>query len=145
MIPMSPDPEIVERRLAHQRDLLRHLDTLGPIDAERLRTEPIVRAATERMMQALVDLALDLNAHVASTVLGRAPATGRESFDLMVEAKVLSPELAARLKPAVGLRNILVHMYADIDVGLVAAAVGELDVFHEYVRAVARWLLSRSP
>ncbi len=144
MIPISPDPGVVERRLALQRDLLRELQAIGEIDADRLRADPVVRAAVERMMQVMVDLALDINAHVASSVLGRAPASGRESFDLMVEAKVLPAELAQRLKPSVGLRNVLVHLYADIDLGIVADAAGELgEGFAEYVRTVARWLLDR--
>jgi uncharacterized protein YutE (UPF0331/DUF86 family) len=143
--PKSPSSDVVERRLAHQRDLLAELRKLQPLTAERLSTEPVVRAAVERMMQAVVDLALDINSHVASSVLERSPATGRESFDLMATASVIDGALAERLKPAVGLRNILVHLYADIDVHIVADASGEFEAaFSDYVRSVSRWLLSKA-
>jgi uncharacterized protein YutE (UPF0331/DUF86 family) len=145
MIPMSPSPDVVERRLAHQRNLLAELRQLAPLTAQRLTSEPVVRAAVERMMQAIVDLALDINGHVSSSVLQRSPGSGRESFDLMVTAGVLDADLAERLKPAVGLRNILVHMYADIDIEIVADSADEFEQeFSEYVRAVARWTLSQS-
>ena len=115
------------------------------VSADQLRTHAVVRAATERMIQALVDLALDINGHIASSVLGRAPATGRESFDLAAQAGVITPELAHALKPSVGLRNVLVHLYAEIDVDIVAHSVGEvIEHFGEYVRSVARWLLAQS-
>ncbi len=142
MMPMRPSNDSVERRLAHQRDLLTELTGLHIESAEQLRSEAVVRAATERMIQALVDLAIDINSHIASSVLGRAPATGRESFDLLAESGVITVELAQRLKPSVGLRNVLVHLYADIDVEIVADSVAEiLEHYGEYVRAVARWMM----
>ena len=49
-----------------------------------------------------------------------------------------------RLAPVAGLRNVLVHRYADLDVELVANAVDEvLDGFAEYVIQVAAFLRSR--
>jgi uncharacterized protein YutE (UPF0331/DUF86 family) len=140
--PKSPSPDVVERRLAHQRDLLAELRKLQPLTAERLAAEPVVRAAVERMIQAVVDLAVDINGHIASSVLERSPATGRESFDLMVTATVLDASLAERLKPSVGMRNILVHLYADIDVNIISDSIDEFETaFSEYVRNVSRWLL----
>jgi uncharacterized protein YutE (UPF0331/DUF86 family) len=136
---------VVERRLAHQRDLLAELRKLQPLTAERLSNDPVMRAAVERMMQAVVDLALDINSHVVSSMLERSPATGRESFDLMVTADVIERPLADRLKPAVGLRNILVHLYADIDVHIVADSSEAFEAaFSDYVRAVSRWLIART-
>lgn len=143
MTPWSPSADVVERRLAHQRDLLVEVRKLQPLTAARLASEPVVRAAVERMIQAVVDLALDINGHIASSVLDRSPGTGRESFDLMVTAGVLEAAHAERLKPAVGLRNILVHLYADIDVDIVADSIDEFaTAFSDYVRSVARWLLA---
>lgn len=145
MIPMSPNNEAIERRLAHQRELLAELRSLHPLTADRLSAEPLVRAAVERIMQAVVDLALDINGHIASSVLNRSPATGRESFDLMVAAGALDAAHVESLKPAVGLRNILVHMYADIDTALIAGLAQEFEqTFSDYVRAVARWVLDRT-
>lgn len=95
------------------------------------------------MVQAIVDLALDINSHVASSLLDRSPSNGRESFDLLVAAEVLDAPLADRLKPAVGLRNVLVHLYADIDVTIVADSIDEFEeAFSQYVKLIARWLLA---
>jgi uncharacterized protein YutE (UPF0331/DUF86 family) len=141
--PKSPSRDVVERRLAHQRDLLAELRKLQPITATRLRAEPLTRAAVERMVQAIVDLALDINSHIVSSLLDRSPSNGRESFDLLVTAHVLDAPLADRLKPAVGLRNVLVHLYADIDVTVLADSMNEFEVvFSQYVRLMARWLLA---
>ena len=140
MMPMRPSADVIERRLAHQRNLLAELDALDNRTAQALSDSAIIRA-TERLIQVIVDLAVDINAHVASTVLGRAPGTGRESFDLMVEAGGITHRLADQLKPAVGLRNVLVHLYADIEMEIVAESIDDVLVgFRDYVRSVARWL-----
>src|SRR5699024_12145906 len=99
-------PEIVARRLATMRTLLDHLATLEvstPEDLEDLG----VRLQVERILSQLVNLAADINAHVAVAVLNRPPEDYREGFDRMVDADFLHRETAKRLKPSVGLRNVL--------------------------------------
>jgi uncharacterized protein YutE (UPF0331/DUF86 family) len=53
--------------------------------------------------------------------------------------------LAVRLAPSAGLRNVLVHAYVDLDVGLLVAAVPLASKqYGEYVRQVARWVADRN-
>ncbi|MGJ7907606.1 HepT-like ribonuclease domain-containing protein [Actinopolyspora sp. H202] len=59
------------------------LRSISPMDASRLRSEPVTAAAVERLTCRLVDLAADINTHISSVVLGRAPENYRDSFDLM--------------------------------------------------------------
>lgn len=88
-----------------------------------------------------MDLAVDINAHLATAVLGEAPETARQSFDLATTAGVLSAELAEEMAPATGLRNVLVHRYVDIDAELVASSVGRLvDLLPRYIREVAAYV-----
>jgi uncharacterized protein YutE (UPF0331/DUF86 family) len=144
-MPDPPDTTVVERRLTLMRDLLDQIEALSPVSAQRLRTEPLVRAGLERMLQSCADLAIDINGHLSASVLGRAPATGRASFDHAVEVGAIEQALAARLKPSVGLRNVLVRQYADIDVNVVADSVETfLGAFRAYVRDVARWSLGQA-
>lgn len=141
MTPAGPDIEIVGRRLRALADALADLEALRGTTSRRLRDEPLTRAAAERLVQVVVDLAIDINAHLAVSALGRAPATGRDSFALAAEVGAIDAELAERLAPAAGLRNVLVHRYADIRVELVADAIDTvLDGFAAYVRAVSRHL-----
>lgn len=120
------------------RDLLDRLTEIGPVDVERLRVEPLTALAVERILTLLVDLAFATNSHVAAARLGRAPESWATSFDAAVEAGLLDPELAAALRPSSGLRNVLVHAYADVDPAAVARAV-PLALEHDaaYVRRVA--------
>ncbi|MGB3412382.1 MAG: HepT-like ribonuclease domain-containing protein [Microthrixaceae bacterium] len=142
MTPPRIDISIVQRRLQLIEGALESLRSLGEIDEAQLRSDVIRRAAAERLIQVVVDLAFDINGHVAVAQLGRAPETGRQSFLDLAELGVLTTELAEVLAPLAGLRNILVHNYVDVRVDLVATSVGLLlELFPEYVRSIARSII----
>lgn len=141
MTPSTPDVGRVTQRL---RLLQEALDELGALsDQIHSDSAPVTRAAAERFIQVIVDLALDVNAHIAVSLGGASPETGRVSFLALVELGVLPDELANALAPRAGLRNLLVHHYADVNFALVANEVaGILDDFTAYVRTVAAYAAS---
>lgn len=55
---------------------------------------------------------------VAGRKLG-LPQSSREAFDLLVEAGLISKELAKNLKAMVGFRNIAVHDYQSVNLDIV--------------------------
>jgi uncharacterized protein YutE (UPF0331/DUF86 family) len=138
MNPAELDRDQISSRLRTMREALDQLATLSDASAQRLADEPITRAAAERLIQVIVDLAIDVNGHVAVARLGRAPATGRASFIAAADADIIDAGLAERLAPSAGLRSVLVHRYTDIRTDLVADAISTvLDGFAAYVRSVA--------
>lgn len=109
-----------------------------------MRDERLLRHAIERILTQLVELSVSINGHVVAARLGRAPDSYRRSFADVAETGLITPALVERLSSAVGMRNLLVHEYAVVDLDRVADAVPEVvtDV-GAYVRAVARWLAAQ--
>lgn len=144
MTPPALDLGVVQTRLALIEQLLDDLERTGDVDADRLARDRMLRHAVERILSQIVDLAVSINSHVASAVLATAPKDYRTSFDLADEAGLLAPDLVERLKPSVGLRNVLAHEYVEVDLALVAAAtrLARSD-YRTYVRAVSSWLRQR--
>lgn len=141
MTPPALDRGTVGARLRAMRETITELEALRTIGEETLRSEPLTRAAAERLIQVVVDLAVDVNGHVVTSVTGAAPHTAHDSFGAMAGISAISEGLAAQLAPAAGLRNVLVHRYADIRIDLVANAIPTvLDGFAQYVSQVADWL-----
>jgi uncharacterized protein YutE (UPF0331/DUF86 family) len=144
MSPKRLDVAIVHSRLRMIRELLDDLDSMGDSTVTGLASDRLTRHAVERILTQLVDLAVSVNNHVAAAVLGHVASDYRQSFDLAVEANLISAALAVELKPSVGLRNVLTHEYADIDLGIVSAAVPRAsDAYARYVRQVSRWVEHR--
>lgn len=145
MTPPALDRGTVGARLRAMRETLTELEALRTIGEETLRSEPLTRAAAERLIQVVVDLAVDINGHVVTSVTAAAPHTGHDSFLAMSGVGAISEDLAERLAPSAGLRNILVHRYVDIRTDLVAGAIPTvLDGFADYVRQTADWLARAS-
>jgi uncharacterized protein YutE (UPF0331/DUF86 family) len=141
--PRSLDLDVVRVKLDAIERTRTTLGEVGEVDVGRLATDPLTAAGIERLLSRLVDLAVDVNSHVAAARLGRAPSDYRESFELAVEAGLISAELADELKGSVGLRNVIVHEYVALDLDRVATAVPlAIDAYGRYVTSVARALTS---
>lgn len=138
MTPRRLDPATVTARLRLIHDALDDLAALGDVDVARLRDDRLSRRVVERCLAHLVDTAAAVNAHLVGAALGRAPRDLAESFDLAVEAGILPHELGQRLRSSAGMRNVIVHAYADLDLERVAAAIPSAQVdFRTYIECVA--------
>lgn len=138
MSPRKFDPAIVQSKLTSMRDLLVDLERADLGDAATLRSDRYARHVVERILIALVELAASINSHVVAARHAQAPINHRHSFELAAEYGLISRELADELIPSVGMRNILVHEYLEIDIDRVAAAVKfARDGYGRYLRVVA--------
>lgn len=70
-------------------------------------------------MQLAIQAALDAASHIVSDERLGEPETNRALFDLLVQAGRLAEPLAASLRDMAGFRNVLVHGYHDVDLGVV--------------------------
>ncbi|MBF0551871.1 MAG: DUF86 domain-containing protein [Deltaproteobacteria bacterium] len=84
-----------------------------PFEEDHLRQDAIA-ANLQRASEQCIDLA---NHIVRIKKLG-IPKENREGFRLLAGAGIITKELANRLESMVGFRNILVHEYQTLDIGI---------------------------
>jgi uncharacterized protein YutE (UPF0331/DUF86 family) len=66
------------------------------------------------------------------------PATSKEHFDALADHGAISPDLAAGLRGAAGLRNPIAHAYGRIDFArLYAEAPPGLEALERFAAAIA--------
>jgi len=122
--------EVLVRKLAR---LERYLDDLRPHrgkSGEEVRESPY---EVERLLELLVQSAVDVVTHELAE-RGKTPASYRDAFQEAGRAGLLPDALAERLADAAGLRNVLAHLYEDIDYDIVAASIGRaLDDFGAFL------------
>jgi uncharacterized protein YutE (UPF0331/DUF86 family) len=141
---MTIDRDVVIVRLALMRELIADLEHVGDPDADQLNSDRLIRHAVERILGQLVDLAVAINAHLVAGLTGTAPATYRASFGALADTGVITHELAQRLAPSAGLRNVLAHEYVAIDLHLVAGAIPRArQDYADYVSEVSSALRER--
>jgi uncharacterized protein YutE (UPF0331/DUF86 family) len=145
MTPRRLDRIVVTEKLQMMRRLLDELERLGPVDAGRFGSDFATQLIVERIVSQLVDLAASINAHVVAVRTGTPPSDVHSSFAEAADIELIDHDLARRLAPSAGLRNVLVHAYIKLDVArLVAAVPLATEQYGEYVRQVARWVADRS-
>lgn len=132
------DPELVRKRLAFVATCLADLRRLARVDA--LETDVRERRFVEHTLQLAIQAALDVASHLVAAKRLEEPRTNRELFERLGEAGLVKPDLARRLGDMAGFRNVLVHGYTEVDLGIVrdvvANRLGDLDAFVKTVRAL---------
>ena len=145
MTPRRLDVGTLGAKLRAMRRLLDELDRIGAVDVDRFARDFSTQLVVERIVSQLVDLAAGINTHVLTTETGESPPDVRRSFTAVAETGLIDHDLAERLAPSAGLRNVLVHAYVDVDLArLVAAVPLASEQYAEYVRQVARWVADRN-
>ncbi len=72
----------------------------------------------ERQVQLAVDLAISISRRVLVIKGIPVPDTSRQVFEILSKKKIIPKPMATSLEKTVGLRNILVHEYEDINYDL---------------------------
>jgi uncharacterized protein YutE (UPF0331/DUF86 family) len=139
------DPSVLRRKLVVIAENLKALESIAVISPQRYRDELFTRKGTERLLQELIEAAIDLNTHILLQDGHRAPDDYYQGFTQLADHGVLPRELAEALAPSAGLRNRLVHEYEAIVDAIVLDAVRKVQsLFPQYVAAIERYLISRS-
>jgi uncharacterized protein YutE (UPF0331/DUF86 family) len=106
------------------------------ITLEEMRSDPLstrrsqwaVRYGLMESIQIVIDLACEI---VAKRNLG-SPSTYRQCIELLAQYGLLEQELAETLQKMVGLRNLLVHDYDEIDSKRLTPLLDRLDDFNTF-------------
>jgi uncharacterized protein YutE (UPF0331/DUF86 family) len=133
------DNEVVSAKIESLRRCVQRIKDKTPASADILAKDydlqDIICINLERAVQGCVDLA----SHAIADADLLAPATMAESFDQLASLNLISVELAARLKKAVGFRNIAIHAYQRINWEIVYSIITRrLDDFRAFAEAMSR-------
>ncbi len=131
---MSIDDVALNKAATIERCLSR-IRTVYADDSENLTNDLIRQESILLNLQRACEASIDLAMHRVRRGKIGIPQDSRDAFDLLVRSGSLDPVLAEGLKRMVGFRNIAVHNYARIDLGIVRAIIerhlGDLERFAE--------------
>lgn len=122
---MTLNPDVVRARCAEIEESVQRLEALAATSlADFLADRDAQDIASYRLLVA-IEAALALCYHVSSRRLRTTPADYAGCFALLGEAGILAPDLTARLRSMAKFRNLLVHVYWEVDHRRVHAAMRE--------------------
>jgi uncharacterized protein YutE (UPF0331/DUF86 family) len=100
-----------------------------------------LRGAIERYLEVSLECCIDIGEMIISSLGLRKPETYKEVIGILGEEGILPEGFAGRFAEAAKFRNILVHMYAEVDVETVYKVLqNNLRDFDEFAKYIARYL-----
>jgi uncharacterized protein YutE (UPF0331/DUF86 family) len=142
---MSPiEIEVIKRKLSIMIESLKALEPMKNMERDEYERDLYKRKATERLLQELIESAIDINTHLIVGAGHTVPDDYYESFIKAGELKIISSELAEKLAPSAGLRNRLVHEYDRLEHTMVLKAVKMAEELYPiYIKEINDYLTGR--
>jgi uncharacterized protein YutE (UPF0331/DUF86 family) len=132
------DRELIAKRLAFIETCLRELRANARLEV--LETDLKELRFIEHTLQLAIQAALDVASNIVSENRLGEPRTNRELFELPARHQGLELGLSKRLSAMAGFRNVLVHGYTEVDLGIVRDVVlNRLVDLEDFISAVRGW------
>ena len=128
-------------KMANIEEYLQDIKKYKPKSYSEYINNKQVRYSLERLVQLVIDLALDIN-NIIIKQEGDYPAKDYyTSFIKLVELNVLDEEFAYDIAPSTGLRNRIVHEYEKVNDKIVYESLEKIyDYYKEYLQKVNEYI-----
>lgn len=142
---MSIEKSVVLSRLQFIGNYLKELKRFESMSLEDYLDSFDRKTISERIMELIIQAAVDINEHILTRKMNVVSTGNRESFWQVQKYGVISIEVATELSKSGGLRNILAHRYLEIDyVSLLNSVQIALRYYPLYIKQVAEYI-SKEP
>jgi len=132
------DAERVGVRLDRLEHLLEGLEKARAGGEDVYLADEDLRAMTERRLQLAIQVCIDIGTQLVSELSAPPPADYAGVFTALAQAGELDRDLAGRLAAAARQRNLLVHLYLDLDDHEVFASLSRLDDLRAFASVAQR-------
>ncbi len=140
------DRDVVLAKLGELADQIARVRALCPLTPDELAADRDVRDLVAFNLMLAVQCCLDVASHIIADEGWRAATTLAGAFERLAAHSVLSRGTAEALGKAAGLRNVVVHGYAGVNVKFLHhAATAGLSHLGAFAREVAGWIAGRTP
>lgn len=97
--------------------------------------------ATKYRMQIAIEIVINISEHIVAGLNLGKPEFAKQLFPFLVKKEIIQEDLSENLRKAVGLRNVLVHLYREVDLGILAesATIG-LNDLREFAETINDFL-----
>ncbi len=128
---------IIVNKLIKMEKHLQELSKYRPASFQEYNGNNLIKYSMERIIQLIIDLALDIN-NIIIKSKGKYPAADYfNSFIELIELGVLEEDFANNIAPSTGLRNRLVHEYEKVDDRIVYESIEKVyNYYIEYLKKI---------
>lgn len=137
----SINPISINRKL---KSLMKNLDALKNFETVTLEdylNNYEMQLAAERSLELIIQASLDITRYLLKRIHQVNPKKNAEVFLVAGQYGLLTPELGVLLSEFGKFRNVLVHLYEDLDPNKVFSTIREtLAIYPSYARQITEYI-----
>ncbi len=135
------DRDKIETFIRHLGQYTSYLRDVAGLELEEFLNNPHAIGSARYYLQVAIETCLNIANHIIASQRLRAPRDYRDTFTVLHEASILPDDLTRTMRELAGLRNLLVHLYWDVDDRMVYEGIrAELKDFAAYVECIQSYL-----
>ena len=139
------DRALVLRKLASLKEYRGQIQEYAAIPLKTYRSDWKAQRIIERTLQMMIELCVDIASHIVSDDGLRTPETYADTFRVLGDEGILSPEQTAVMERMAKFRNIVVHQYEAVDAEIVVLLLRKhLDDFTRFAESIVSHLSTTS-
>jgi uncharacterized protein YutE (UPF0331/DUF86 family) len=129
--------DVVINKIATIERCLQRINIVYAEVADNLSTDFTRQDSIVLNLQRACEASIDLANYVNKQKKLGIPQSSRDAFELLFKAELLPEEVAVNLKKMVGLRNIAVHDYQELNIDIVRFIIeNHLSDFNYFIKAI---------
>jgi len=128
---------------SHKAKYLKELNELRfDLNQSNLKSRDYL--AAERLLQVFTEMCIGLSKHMVKKIQNKSPTEAYQSFSLLKEHGLISSNELRTWKQIIGMRNVLVHDYLNIDLLIVEDILreGHYQALADFTEKAVTFLLS---
>jgi uncharacterized protein YutE (UPF0331/DUF86 family) len=133
------DRDKLEGMIRHLRQYTTYLQDIVQQDRQEFLGDPKSIGSARYYLQVSIETCISIANHIIATERLRAPTDYKDSFKVLNEAGILPDKFTRTMREMAGLRNLLVHLYWDVDDQMVYDSIrselGDFETFVKYLLA----------
>jgi len=138
---MALSDEVIRQRLQLLESYVQHLQGYRARSRDEVRSDISLTWAIEHGLQLSIQCVLDVCHYLVADLALGVPVTSQEAIELLRDAGIFPATFADTLVQMARFRNLLVHVYAQVDIERVYDHVqNHLDDFGQFAQHVLQFL-----
>ena len=135
------DKAVVLRKLSELETYLKQVREYSAITLRDYQGDWKTQRIVERTLQMMIETCTDLAGHIVSDKGMRAPTGYADTFRVLMENEIITPDLCGSMEKMAKFRNVVVHQYERVDAGIVIVILGRhLADFDRFKEAILNYL-----
>lgn len=138
---MPIDLETVKDKLTMISEYITELQPFLKYSNEDISSDKSKLRNVERLLQLIVDEAVDVNSHLIAELNLESPREYRGTFIVLGKNGIMPAPFAEKISESVGLRNGIVHQYEKIETGRMLNDIrNNIGDYVEYIKYVTEYV-----